>query len=266
MPRCNGTNKDDTRCKKILKDGASYCSTHAMQAYSVPAIDTSPDSHLLCIEETAPKTPPPESPKKSKKTKNPVANVIITRQVSFDITNPSSSRPVIDLGLVSPPKNVREPTRRRARIPSDVGGAYCPIDEHHGLGGINGTSVDETSHAGGWLGMLRSLAISEESSSSSTADIDFERLSRLAALHKGLSTCCAVGCAKEATLGAHVWVWRTSLDTPSYDMKNAYIVPSCSEHNARKYDRRFGAAFECKKDTPAMKMFPRSDYADYIQK
>lgn len=263
MPKCNGTTAKGAPCARNASTGCDYCKAHAGQDFArlaVPAFIWEPS------------TPAPESPKKVAKTaaaKKPAAprtNVIITRQVSRDISNPKSGRPVIDLGLVSPPENVREPSRRKSRCPADVGGAYCPIEQPHGLGGINGTSVDATSHAGGWLGMLRSLAIAEEATSSSSTDIDFERLARLATLHKGLATCCAKGCDKDATLGAHVWMWRTSLDTPSYDMKNAYIVPSCSEHNARKYDRRFGAAFECKANTPALKMVPRSDYADYIQK
>ena len=258
MPICKGKTLTGSKCKKPAAKDCEYCKIH------IP-------KELPSISEEIQKTPPPEAEApvvitRTRRTRVPITNVIITRQVSIDIANPTSARPIIDLGLVSPPANVRPATRLRARGASDVGGAYCPIAEHHGLGGINGSSVDETSHVGGWLGMLRSLALTEEAVASSTNIIDFERLSRLAALHKSLSTCCEVGCNKDATLGAHVWMWHTSLDTPTYDMKSAYIVPSCSEHNARKYDRRFGAAFECKKDTPAMKMIPRSDYSDYIQK
>ena len=272
MPCCNGIKKNGEACTSVcLVKGTGYCNAHKDQAQcdfaacAVPAVDTTPDSHI-CNEKAGPKTPTPESPKKvAVPKKQPTKKTVKKQTTGVAPPNPSPfARPPTVKS--TPPSDVRDPDAK-TKCPTDAGAKYAPLRRRSVAAGINGTSADSTSYAGGWIGMLRDLATRDTASSS---DFDFKAL---AALHRGLTTCCAEGCTSgagglpgEATKGAHVWIWRQDRGdgTPGYDTRLAYIVPTCTHHNGRDFDfPKDGLLIP--EGTPAMSMLPRLDYVDYIR-
>ena len=184
-----------------------------------------------------------------------------------DSTNMDDCRPKSH--RVAPPRRVRLPGVRNVSF-ADVGAVYEPVAADTHAAGINGTTGDTTDLSypgrggGGWLGMLRDLAWKETRCSNHRASID---------LHESLAKCCVVGCVNgetgdrsAAVVGAHVWVYgkKRGVKDACYDMDNAYIVPTCSAHNGREFDYP-KRSFVVAAGTPAMRIIPRSDYADYIQ-
>ena len=245
MPKCAGTTKALTPCKNPSTKGCEYCSTHRPKsAESPPAIG-------------GPSTPPPESPKK-------VLRTVVPTCIKDD-NDSAQLKNMENKFKFETPVIVRTASDKAPKIAADVGGVYSPFVTGHWLSGINGTTCDKTSHRKGWIGMLRDLAVQEAATSTSDG-LDFNKLEELAALHGGLTTCCAAGCDAAATVGAHVWVLRgKGRRLSKYDVDSAYIVPSCSFHNNHDNDAN-KAVFLTNPNTPAMKMVPLSSYKDYIQK
>lgn len=133
------------------------------------------------------------------------------------------------------PKNARTSTKVQ-RI-EDLGAAPVRFDSEKHVSGINNTHCDKVSK--GWLPAMIKV----------TKTID-------------TPLCCAVGCTAHATLGAHVWAHRGANNKAN--TKIAYIIPTCSKHNARSFD--FGKptnAFTVREGTYAMAMRPHVMYSDY---
>ena len=72
--------------------------------------------------------------------------------------------------------------------------------------------------------------------------------------------CCAKGCMKTSTDGAHVWRWDEALG--KFNKKVCYIVPTCRPHNSKIFEYPRGY-FHTKPGIWVMSMLPHACYHDF---
>jgi hypothetical protein len=231
MPKCTATTKAGKACQNNAVKGCNVCVKHAPK----PA----PAKHEPKPSAKAPKAPKAKTPTVTTETRP------ITRGYKKALAQENESAPP-PLEPVSAPKDVRPANSRRARTASDVGGHLETMKTEHVACGIRGTTSDATSHRGSWLGLLRALASEGGSDDASR-----------------MKTCCAVGCCKDAKVGAHAWIWRSRRG--GYCLDRAYIIPTCTFHNGREFDNG-GKAIMIKAGTPVMSMLPHASYKDFCEK
>jgi hypothetical protein len=146
----------------------------------------------------------------------------------------SCAAPIVDRRPRAP-KDAR--TSTKVQSVKDLGAKPVRFDTEKHVSGVNNSHCDRVSK--GWLPAMVKV----------TKTID-------------APLCCATGCTAHATLGAHVWIHRGTGNKA--DLKTAFIVPTCSKHNARSFD--FGKptnAFTVREGTWAMAMRPHVMYSDY---
>lgn len=224
MAICSALTKSGKPCKAHASKGSDYCHRHA------PA--ETPESPRAIVDEPEVSTET-EAPTESPEPIMSAMPVYVDKRPS-----PPPNARTTEPGKAQPYDNIKDLLKvQKFHVEKRAAGINGSAKDMVRIAQEKGSSLKTTT---GWLGAL------------------IKKTESMTTEHK----CCAVGCTAKATLGAHIWLFRGEKDEA--DFGTAYIVPTCKNHNSRKFDfGKYSNSFEIKAGTTCISMPPHVMYSDY---